>query len=824
MANILLLEPAYKNKYPPLGLMKIARYHLQKKDAVRFAKGTLPKGEASVKWDRVYITTLFTFEWKEIIKCIEYAISICPIQNKIYIGGITATLMPDSIAAEYPEINVVVGLLNVRGSLGYDDDECIDSLSPDYFILDQIEYKYPAANAYFGYATRGCGRNCSFCAVKTLEPEYIPWVSIKNQIEKVREEYGQCRDLRNLLLMDNNVLKSPYLREIIDEIKEVGFAKGAKSINPETGKAVQRSVDFNQGLDGTLITEEKAKMLAEIALRPVRIAFDHIEQKASYVKAIKTCVGAGLRNFSNYILYNSEDGASWKGHPYLPDTPEDLYERLMTNVELQEELNMEMHEEARVAIYSFPMRYIPLGNKERKFVGEKWNLKFLRAIQAMLNPTQGKGVSGRSFFSASFGANVTEYMRALAMPEHLIVSRGRFVEDKVNESSEEKQLRLEKWKEKHELIEQWTGFYEKLSSLDEFHQLISDNKFSAEKFNQIEEDIHKKLYLYYFSELSLMGLFDELNDRNKIFVKHFFEETGSILYKSLVDYINAKNVSPLKLIGFVELFGYKDIERTLYNFAVPKQLLHKLNKLEENVPSSQRYHNEVQQSFSHWEKAFRPLDKWSFIYEILLNEISIQNYKIIKNKVYKQLYIHYLSENQLLDLLEEANTEEEIAFLYKYCGEQCPSILNIISETIYNSRSTAINQKVIGFIRVFELLGVNTLLNLWLNDENRSAQTLDILERSFICLNQYYADIKILSALQEYLRLMVFSPDELMLIKTIVSEGQYGSLQRLLIEAFHVYREKYLALIPDDFTSHLLRRAAKVRLDKFYETSLARLL
>ena len=41
MANILLIEPKYKNKYPPIGLMKIATYHRMLGDTVEFFKGDL---------------------------------------------------------------------------------------------------------------------------------------------------------------------------------------------------------------------------------------------------------------------------------------------------------------------------------------------------------------------------------------------------------------------------------------------------------------------------------------------------------------------------------------------------------------------------------------------------------------------------------------------------------------------------------------------------------------------------------------------------------------------------------------------------------------
>ena len=60
MAEILLIEPNYKNKYPPLGLMKISYFHKHiHNDYVRFAKGRLPEEFDNKKWDRVCIYKLW---------------------------------------------------------------------------------------------------------------------------------------------------------------------------------------------------------------------------------------------------------------------------------------------------------------------------------------------------------------------------------------------------------------------------------------------------------------------------------------------------------------------------------------------------------------------------------------------------------------------------------------------------------------------------------------------------------------------------------------------------------------------------------------------
>lgn len=533
MADILLLEPGYANKYPPIGLMKISYFHKYiHGDYVRFAKGKLPEAFKDKKWDRVYVTTLFTFEWEKTKEALEYALSVVKDPYQVYTGGILATLMPDLIAKNFPTVKNNTGLLDKKGTLGLEHEECIDRMTLDYGILDDIadQYVYPAHDAYFTYMTRGCGMKCEFCAVQTLEPEYYPYISIKDTIRKVDEAFGPKKDL---LLMDNNVLRSPNFDQIIDEIIELGFGKGATYINPKTGKTVRRYVDFNQGLDAFLMTEHKAKRLGELAIRPARIAFDHVEDKEAYKKAIRLCAENGITHMSNYLLYNGEEFKG-KGHSYHADTPEDLYERMEISMNLQEELCQRL--DHKVAIFSFPMRYIPLSDLKRGFVGTNWNMKYLRALQRMLIPTQGKGVSSRSFFEADMGKTKEDFVRFLAMPEEHLGWRGDFIPKK-GETAEDKRRRKDVWLDNQKYIDEWNRMFFALGdSKEEFIKLIGDNVFSIEKYEAIENKLHKKLFIHYFTHTTFLKAL-LLKNESGTFMAEYIHDEFPLMYKRMIEYI-----------------------------------------------------------------------------------------------------------------------------------------------------------------------------------------------------------------------------------------------------------------------------------------------
>ena len=110
--NILLLEPPYPNKYPPLGLMKLASHHRQH-DNVLFLKSEDPR-VLTREWHRVYVTTLFTFEWARTAKTIDFAIrAAAGNPHRVWVGGIAASLMHETFTSEprWKGVRFIKGLL-----------------------------------------------------------------------------------------------------------------------------------------------------------------------------------------------------------------------------------------------------------------------------------------------------------------------------------------------------------------------------------------------------------------------------------------------------------------------------------------------------------------------------------------------------------------------------------------------------------------------------------------------------------------------------------------------------------------------------------------
>lgn len=394
MRQILLVEPDYRSKFPPLGLMRLSSYHKSRSDRVVFTRGKNPELR-NVHWDRIYVASLFTWELPRTVETVRYYQHSVASSADIVVGGIGATLHPTYIKSEV-DCTVVEGMLDQAGQL--------DTLAPpvskhplDYSILDTVPYNYQPLDAYFCKITIGCIRKCSFCAVPILEPRFGMATSLAQQVKQIQETSG---DKQHLVVLDNNILGIDGLDAVFDQIRSLGFGTGAR----RSGRL--RKVDFNQGLDARLITKEKAGLLASVATSPMRLAYDHVGMEKSYRRAVELLADVGMRTFTNYLLFNFED------------EPADLYHRLQVNRELTESLG--------VAITGFPMRFMPMDDISRRHVGPKWTWRYLRGMQCVLLATHGVISPNPEFLDTAFGNTLDGFLEILAMPDRYILWRNAY--------------------------------------------------------------------------------------------------------------------------------------------------------------------------------------------------------------------------------------------------------------------------------------------------------------------------------------------------------------------------------------------------------------
>ena len=309
--NVLLVEPNYYTRYPPLGLLKLSSFHKLRGDSVELVR--FPK-RPKIKPDIIHVTSLFTYSWREVHEAVGYYKRLFP-DAELVLGGIYVSLLPDhamSSGADY----VHVGLIKE-----------VEILAPDYSLLRETGWD---SNILF--SSRGCIRRCGFCAVPKLEGSISARKSILPLI---------CRSLRKIVLWDNNILATPNWRDIFSELEELEY-----------------DVDFNQGFDARLITQEVADKISRLKTRLIRLAFDNSRDRQAVSRAISFLLKAGVRKrkIVVYTLFN------------YTDTPSDFLDRVRQLLQW--------------GVVSYPMRYEPLCSLiKNEFVSPKWNAKWLNLVQ-----------------------------------------------------------------------------------------------------------------------------------------------------------------------------------------------------------------------------------------------------------------------------------------------------------------------------------------------------------------------------------------------------------------------------------------------------------
>ena len=147
-----------------------------------------------------------------------------------------------------------------RGGTGYDIHKTlppeIDRLQPDYTLYPQIDRK-----TAYGFLTRGCPNRCKWCVVPQKEGKIAPYMDVDEIAADGRTD---------LILMDNNILASDYGLQQIEKIVRRKYR-----------------VDFNQGLDARLVTDDIARLLARVKwIKRIRFGCDTPAQIAECERAI----------------------------------------------------------------------------------------------------------------------------------------------------------------------------------------------------------------------------------------------------------------------------------------------------------------------------------------------------------------------------------------------------------------------------------------------------------------------------------------------------------------------------------------------------------
>jgi hypothetical protein len=265
------------------------------------------------------------------------------------------TDLGDTIIWNNPLMQYTSDKIYVSCVFDWNKDKCIEwegkaeiggsGYSLKNILPEAIESIKPKIN--LGFTTRGCIRHCKFCIV----PEKEGMVRAVADIYDIWD--GKSKEI---ILLDNNILALPD-----------HFFKIASQLKKEKLK-----VDFNQGLDHRLLTDEIAKELISLKhTHEIRFAFDDIGYTPSVVNALEILKNNNIKNW----------GTRW----YIYVSPKDTFRTVMDRMVLLKEYKQATYVMRDSKIYNIP-EFIALASWGNTMGAFKMNFKDVLNKSKRLSP------------------------------------------------------------------------------------------------------------------------------------------------------------------------------------------------------------------------------------------------------------------------------------------------------------------------------------------------------------------------------------------------------------------------------------------------------
>ncbi len=186
----------------------------------------------------------------------------------------------DTYSADLPE-PLNAGEI-IKGGTGYGLDNTLppeaEHICPDYSLYPTL-----TKETAYGFLTRGCPRGCPFCIVGAKEGR---------RSRKVADLAEWWTEQRTVKLLDPNLLACPDHLELLGQLAESGAL-----------------VDFTQGLDARLLTEDNIRALNGIRIQEIHFAWDRVEERETVLAGLELYKRLGRKNRHGmwgtvYILTN----------------------------------------------------------------------------------------------------------------------------------------------------------------------------------------------------------------------------------------------------------------------------------------------------------------------------------------------------------------------------------------------------------------------------------------------------------------------------------------------------------------------------------------